>query len=294
MGSQINVNGAPQGPGKPSTALQLAKAIGVPPTKPLTDTPVLIAQEQQMLVRCEAALENLRIAFFAAGKALQVIRDAKLYRKTHKTFEEYTLDRWDITPQYAGKLIRSWRIAEEAFESASNDLETVVSKKLGFTHAWELVPLAEEHSVKAASMLYLALLKVQTTGITAAVVAGSVAELPAAAIGHKKKTEEFALDYLARLDGAPKAVAAMDPVKTLRALGKATRQFSPDAVKAALDHDPEGTRTAAKSLIEALSKSAGLSVTIEELAPAPEPTVPEAREGETTTPAADEKEPAAA
>ena len=46
-------------------------------------------REQADLATCEAALDSLRVAFWAAGKALQVIRDARLYRDTHATFEDY-------------------------------------------------------------------------------------------------------------------------------------------------------------------------------------------------------------
>ena len=51
-------------------------------------------REQADLATCEAALDNLRVAFWAAGKALQVIRDARLYRDTHATFEDYVEQRW--------------------------------------------------------------------------------------------------------------------------------------------------------------------------------------------------------
>lgn len=203
MGKVINVGG-PVGPRKPDNAVQLARALGTtPPDRQLADTPALIAQEQDMLLRCEAALENLRFAFWAAGKALQIIRDTRLYRESHDTFEAYCQDQWDITPQYAGKLIRSWRIAERLFDSRemkSNGLETIVSRKLGFGQAWELVPLAEEHGVDAAAFLYLALIKVRGAAVTAALVAGAVAALPPESARHRKKTEDAVLAYLASLE----------------------------------------------------------------------------------------------
>ena len=54
-------------------------------------------REQADLATCEAALDNLRVAFWAAGKALQVIRDARLYCDTHATFEDYVEQRWDMS-----------------------------------------------------------------------------------------------------------------------------------------------------------------------------------------------------
>src|SRR6266536_3079623 len=58
---------------------------------PGTDTPTNL--RARPLAACEAALDNLRVAFWAAGKALQVIRDARLYRSTHATFEDYAEQR---------------------------------------------------------------------------------------------------------------------------------------------------------------------------------------------------------
>ena len=52
--------------------------------------------------------------FIEVGKALLAIRDAKLYRKTHKTFEAYCRDRWEMSRPRAYQLIamrpRSQRI----------------------------------------------------------------------------------------------------------------------------------------------------------------------------------------
>ncbi len=261
MGRQINTGG-PQGPGKPDTAAALARSIDHLPTKQLSDTPVLIAQERELLVRCEAALENLRIAYWAAGKALQVIRDGKLYRATHKTFEDYCNELWDITPQYANQLIKTWKITEKLFElvhGKSNDLETVVSKKLGIAQARELVSLAEEHSVDAAALLYLALVQVKRLGVTSDMVKGAVQALPSQAAGKKKATEEAVLAYLASVEGKTELPPAKDPYK---ALTRATKKLDAGTLQAAMERNPEGTRTMVRELIEALSASVGIEVEI--------------------------------
>ncbi|MEU1312579.1 hypothetical protein ABZ419_27320 [Streptomyces cinnamoneus] len=265
MGKAINVGGAPTAPGRPNNAIELARALGDSaklPTKQLTDTPALIAQEQDMLVKCESAIENLRFAFWAAGKALQVVRDARLYRAEFETFEEYTQTKWDITPQYAGKLIRTWRVAEALFQARpGGGLETIVSKKLGYGHAWALTPLVEEHSVQAAVYLYLGLVKIKGAGVTAALVQGALEALPTTAFGHKAKTEEAVLTYLASLENETHSTPAADPGKAVRALAKAARTFDAGTIQAALEHDPKRARTAVKSLIEALSSVSGVKVT---------------------------------
>jgi hypothetical protein len=270
MGQQINVTGAPQGPGKPGTAVTLARAIDSLPTKQLADTPVLIAQERELLVRCEAALENLRIAYWAAGKALQVVRDGRLYRATHSTFEVYCQEQWDITPQYAGKLIRAWRIAERLFEhrsQKSNDLETIVSKKLGFGQAWGLVALAEQYSIDAAALLYMALIQAKGMAVTAKMVSGAAGALPPEAAGKKKATEEAVLAYLAGLEGTKEEIPVRpDPFEALR---RVTKRLDAD-LQAAMELNPRGTRTMVRELIEALSSSVGIEVEIK--APEPEAT----------------------
>ncbi|WP_043478238.1 hypothetical protein [Kitasatospora sp. MBT66] len=266
MGQQIGA----QGPGKPGTAVVLARAITNLPTKQLAETPVLIAQERDLLVKCEAALENLRIAYWAAGKALEAIRGGRLYRATHGTFEAYCLELWDISPQYAGKLIRAWRVAEKVFESLgpkSNDLETIVSKRLGYGQAWELVALSEEHGVDAAALLYVALIQAKGMALTAAMVAGAAKALPPEAVGKKKATEEAAVSYLASLEGTKQLTAkkaATDPFATLR---RATKKLDTGTVQAALERDPAGTRAMVLEVIEALSSSVGIEVEIKAASP---------------------------
>ncbi|MFC5076259.1 hypothetical protein ACFPN0_32790 [Kitasatospora cinereorecta] len=221
-----------------------------------------------MLVKCESAIENLRFAFWAAGKALQVVRDARLYRAQFETFEEYTQARWDITPQYAGKLIRTWRVAEALFQARpGGGLETIVSTKLGYGHAWALVPLVEEHSVQAAVYLYLGLVKVKGSSVTAALVQGAVEALPKAAAGQKGKTEDAVIAYLASLEDGTRSTPASDPAKAVRALSKAAKTFDTGTVQAALAHDPKRARNAVKSLIEVLSSVSGVKVTFLESEP---------------------------
>ncbi|MFH8410442.1 hypothetical protein ACH4FX_37550 [Streptomyces sp. NPDC018019] len=272
MGKAITVGNSPVAPGRPPNAIELARALGDSselPDKQLADTPALIAAEQDMLLKCESALENLRFAFWAAGKALQVVRDARLYRAQFTTFEEYTQTRWDITPQYAGKLIRTWRVAESLFLARpGGDLETIVSKRLGYAQAWALVPLVEAHSVKAATYLYLALLKAKGAQVTAALVQGAVEALPKEAMAHQKRTEEAVAAYLAALEGEGTGQSAIDPVKTVRALTKASKSFNAAALKAAMEHSPEKTRQAVRTLIETLSETTGIEVII---APESEP-----------------------
>lgn len=53
-------------------------------------------------------LENtVQQAFYIAGQSLKVLRDRKLYRETHTTFEAYVRDRFDFTKAAAYYLINA-------------------------------------------------------------------------------------------------------------------------------------------------------------------------------------------
>lgn len=61
--------------------------------------------EHEELRRNEEILERGLKTFFEFGSALMTIRDKRLYRATHKTFEQYCHDRWTIGRAYAYRLI---------------------------------------------------------------------------------------------------------------------------------------------------------------------------------------------
>jgi hypothetical protein len=51
----------------------------------------LTFEEEQERLRLERVVER---SFYEAGKALRELRDRRLYRNSHKTFEEYCKDRF--------------------------------------------------------------------------------------------------------------------------------------------------------------------------------------------------------
>lgn len=151
------------------------------PTGPPTGTAVpapyagqhegeLTEQERVDLATCEVALDNLRMAFWAAGKALQTIRDARLYRDSHPTFEAYLADRWDMSHAQAYRLIEGWPLAERL--SAMGD-------KLNERQVRALLPIADQHGPDAAVTVYRTITETDGIRVTAAVILGAVAALPA-------------------------------------------------------------------------------------------------------------------
>ncbi|MFI6977405.1 hypothetical protein ACIBSV_02325 [Embleya sp. NPDC050154] len=160
------------------TAADMAKELPAP-FRPLSDSPVLIDDEQRQLAACEAAIETLRVAFWAAGKALQIVRDARLYRTRYETFEDYCLDRWDMQRRYADRLIQAWPIAEA--------LSPIGLKAVNEAQVRELVPLAGRYGNEAAVTVYRTVAEAEAVPLTAAVLRGAVAAVgeafsPAAAV----------------------------------------------------------------------------------------------------------------
>lgn len=65
----------------------------------------LTVVEQGRLEHNEAIIEKGLNTFVDVGNALAEIRDGKLYRQTHGTFEDYCQERWGFARNYANKMI---------------------------------------------------------------------------------------------------------------------------------------------------------------------------------------------
>jgi hypothetical protein len=145
-----------------------ARAVPAPYTTAEGTQPNLSAREQADLAACEAALDNLRLAFAAAGKALQVIRDARLYRESYGTFDAYVEQRWGMGTSQAYRLIGEWPLAEHL---------SPIGDKVNEAQVRALLPYAEVHGEDAAAVVYQAVK--ENTQVTAAVLTGVVSVLPA-------------------------------------------------------------------------------------------------------------------
>ena len=73
------------------------------------EVPELTEQEQRDRLHLERKVER---AFFEAGKALTELRDRRLYRSTHKTFEDYCRDRFGHSRQQSNYLIAAAGVYE--------------------------------------------------------------------------------------------------------------------------------------------------------------------------------------
>ncbi len=80
--------------------------------KALAATP-LNTIERRDLRNAEAAIEKGQLTFVEVGNALLTVREGKLYRESHKTFEAYCKDRWGFERRHAYRLIGAAAVAEE-------------------------------------------------------------------------------------------------------------------------------------------------------------------------------------
>lgn len=74
----------------------------------------MTAAEKTTLAKCESDLQTHADSFRLAGAALQTIRDSRLYRETHATFEAYCRERWSFSKTQANRLISATHVVNLA------------------------------------------------------------------------------------------------------------------------------------------------------------------------------------
>lgn len=70
-------------------------------------TAVISITESSRLEKLEAVIQRGLSNFVEVGKALVEIRDGKLYRESHATFEDYCRDKWNMAQQSATRFMRA-------------------------------------------------------------------------------------------------------------------------------------------------------------------------------------------
>ena len=78
-------------------------------TQALTETDELTFSEERDRLHLERKVER---AFYEAGKALQELRDRRLYRSTHKTFERYCRERFGYNRSRSYQLIDAGMVVD--------------------------------------------------------------------------------------------------------------------------------------------------------------------------------------
>ncbi|MCC5623643.1 hypothetical protein [Nostoc sp. CHAB 5715] len=102
------------------------------------EIPELTEQEISDRLHLERKVER---AFFEAGKALAELRDRRLYRSTHKTFEEYCRDRFSYTYRHVNYLIAGCLIVDN-IKMGTNSSQNESQDEMG-TNSSQILPTSE-------------------------------------------------------------------------------------------------------------------------------------------------------
>ena len=87
-------------------------------------TTELTKTESARLRSLETTIEGGKKVFVAVGAALSEIRDAKLYRATHASFDAYCRDRWGWGRSYAYRLMEASEVAASPIgDSIANEAQ---------------------------------------------------------------------------------------------------------------------------------------------------------------------------
>lgn len=249
MGRQRSVGTQPKGPEAVPLSLPM-------PYEALNDSPNLVETEREDLEAAEAAIDSLRVAFWAAGKGLQLIRDARLYRAKYSTFDDYLEDRWQMTRQQASRLILAWPLAEKLASTGG---------RLNERQVRALLPVASAHGDDAAAVVYQAAheaaVEVDGVTVTAEVLTGATRPLLQGEFD-QAEAERQVRAYIAQLaagggtqDGPGKAQDADAPLTRWTAAAEQLRKkvretLNPDTLRAVAEARPDEVRELVAELAE--------------------------------------------
>lgn len=82
------------------------------------------------LAQCEATIERGMRAFVEVGQALLRIRDERLYRETHETFEVYCRERWDFSVAQGKRLVQAAEVTEAVAPIGATPATESVAREL--------------------------------------------------------------------------------------------------------------------------------------------------------------------
>lgn len=110
--------------------------------------------EKKQLAACLDVVRKNLTSFVAVGMALKTIRDRKLYREAHSSFESYCLANFNFTYSYGFRLIKSAELVEElkprlAALPIGNELVPTTESQ-----ARELMKVEPRHRVEVLKLAY--------------------------------------------------------------------------------------------------------------------------------------------
>lgn len=110
---------------------------------PSVMTHTLSKLESGDLATCEKIIESGLRTFEDVGNALATIREKKLYRAAHPTFEAYCKERWGFTSSRARQLVAAAEVVKE-FPQVTNERQARVVVSVPEDKREEVVQIAVE------------------------------------------------------------------------------------------------------------------------------------------------------
>lgn len=148
----------------------------------VSTTTTLTAIESSRLAELETTIDKGMSTFVAVGQALAEIRDQRLYRESHSTFEAYCWERWGWTRQHSNRVIGAASVARQLEPMGS----IPVSERA-------LRPVVKLPPAERSQVLELAKVKAGSGPVTTGIVKAAVAEVAvgtAAALRHAIARDE--------------------------------------------------------------------------------------------------------
>ncbi|HBF85883.1 MAG TPA: hypothetical protein DD420_40000 [Streptomyces sp.] len=100
-------------------------------------------QEREDLEACKAGVDNLRNAFWIAGKSFETMSTGKLHREENPNFAAWVWDTWEVSESQLYRLMDEWRVGEalanlghkppESHVRAMTDLRRQTNDKVAIT-----------------------------------------------------------------------------------------------------------------------------------------------------------------
>jgi hypothetical protein len=110
----------------------------------------IVQTDEARLVELETTIEHGLQTFVDVGTALLEIRDSKLYRKGHETFEDYCRTRWNMSRIHAHRMIEAAEVNQNLLptgnilpnsERQARELTQLEPEQINHTEC-KLVPIA--------------------------------------------------------------------------------------------------------------------------------------------------------
>lgn len=104
-------------------------------------------RDQRRLIELEARIETGLQTFVEVGEALMEVRNSRLYRLTHSSFEAYCRSRWGFDRRKAADLIQ----ASAVVKSLSETTDVLPTNEF---QALELAPVIRDEGVEVAAEVF--------------------------------------------------------------------------------------------------------------------------------------------